>query len=454
MLQVAADILRRRHSEGWLVGGSVRDLELRRFSPDLDVITFDDPRAVAREVARALDVPWFVLSERHPTYRVLAGEAHLDVARVRGSGLLDDLGQRDFTVNAMAVPIEAATHLEAVTRLEAVARLGGRSTLDPSVLIDPFGGLGHLREGRLVAVSDRIFADDPLRMLRAVRFAHVLGFRLDDRLLASIPEQASLLGATAAERISAELALTLATGRAREAAQLWADLGLLGVVFPELNDERLSAALRALDAIDNMLSNPVEWFPAVGGLLSERLGRPVDGVLSRPVALRLAALVHRIPPSETQQVGRRLKLSADAVSLLTTVSRCLAAVGECGWPDVPSRERPGREAVLFMWQAAPWEPEVLLLGAAATLEFMSPRHLESGGLEPPRRLFALWADRTAGATPPLPVDGDFLMRELGLGSGPLLGGVLRELRLAWEAGEIRSRDEALAAACSFLRATA
>lgn len=448
MLQVAADILRRRHSEGWLVGGSVRDLELRRFSPDLDVVTPDDPRAVACEVARTLDVPWFVLSERYPTYRVLVGEAHLDVARVRGSGLLDDLSQRDFTMNAMAIPIEAATRLEAATRID------GRSPLDPRVLVDPFGGLGHLRERRLVAVSDRIFVDDPLRMLRAARFAHVLGFRLDERLLVSIPEQASLLGTTAAERITTELALTLAVGRAREAAQLWADLGLLAVVLPELSGERLSAAFGALEAIDSILRNPAEWFPAAGGLLSERLKRPVDGVLSRPVALRLAALAHRLPPAEAQQVGRRLKLSADAVSLLNTVSSCLAELRERGWPDVPSGGRPGREAVLLMWEAAPWEPEVILLGAAATLDPMYPHCPGGGGLEPPRRLLTLWAERAAGFTPSLPVDGDLLMRELDLVSGPLLGSVLRELRLAWEAGEIRSKDEALAAARGFLRGAA
>ncbi len=105
MLGAVADILRLRGTEGWLVGGSVRDRMLGRFSPDLDVVVADDAAAVAKQVAGTLRSPWFALSERYPTYRVLGGDGHVDVAAVRGGGILADLAQRDFTVNAMAVPL-------------------------------------------------------------------------------------------------------------------------------------------------------------------------------------------------------------------------------------------------------------------------------------------------------------------------------------------------------------
>ena len=162
MLEAVADILRRRATQGWLVGGTVRDRESGGRSPDLDLVVADDPAAVAREIAGRLESPWFALSTRHGAYRVMGPEGHVDVAGLRGTGILDDLAQRDFTVNAMAVPVGAADGASADASADASPGALG--------LVDPFGGRAHLREKRLVAVSDRIFMDDPLRLMRAVRF--------------------------------------------------------------------------------------------------------------------------------------------------------------------------------------------------------------------------------------------------------------------------------------------
>jgi tRNA nucleotidyltransferase/poly(A) polymerase len=439
MLQVVADILRRRHSEGWLVGGSVRDLGLGRFSPDLDIAVKDDPRAVAHEIARILHLPWFVLSERHPTFRVMSRDGHIDVAAVRGTGILTDLAERDFTVNAMALAVDVS------------AAFRGDTPLDFIGLEDPFGGLVHLREKRLVAVSDRIFVDDPLRMLRAVRLSHVLGLEPDDRLVDAIAAQASLLATTAVERVVAELSLTFAAGRSGVAVRAWQRLGLLEVVFPELRvTERVLDALRALERLDDLLSRPAEWFPDVADRLRERLDRPVDGALSRPVALRMAALLHRVPLKDLQEAGRRLKLSADANSLFQAVSGIMSGEERAALPVVPPGGRTGREAVVFMWQVAPWEPEVVLL-CASVLSRQPVSHIISDAtLERARALLCLWVERTAATTPRLPVDGEVLMRELGLHSGPLLGSVLRGVRLAWEAGEIDSAAGALETARAIL----
>jgi hypothetical protein len=432
MLQVVADILRRRGTEGWLVGGSVRDLELCRFSSsarepvDLDIVVADDPRAVARELARSLDIPWFPLSERHAAYRVMGGEGHVDVAGVRGDGILSDLAERDFTVNAMALS------------LAHVSPRRGLTAVDPEGLVDPFGGLRDLELRRLAAVSDHIFADDPLRMMRAVRFHHVLGLELDEPLCDAIRAQAHLLARTAAERVSAELALTLAEGRTAEALDCWERLGLLRMVLPEISPASVATVRQTMACLDRLLDSPASWWPDGAEPPVERLARPVDGALSRPVALRLAALTHRLSPDDAARAGKRLKLSADAVSLLVTVARFLGAGSQPAWPALPPSGPPGREAVLFMWRSAPWEPEVVLLAAAAEGELPMP--------QPARSLLQLWAERSRGHQPPLPVDGESLMRHLSLSSGPKLGAVLREVRLAWEAGEISSLPEVLARA--------
>jgi len=435
-LRAVAEILGSRQTTGWLVGGSVRDSELGRYSPDLDVVVADDPAAVAREVASALGVPWFALSERHLAYRVVGREGRIDVAALRGGGILEDLAQRDFTVNAMAVPVSGED------------------------LIDPFGGLTHLRQRRLVAVSGRVFIDDPLRLMRAARFCHVLGLQLDNSLAELVRSQAPVLVRAAPERIAAEMALTLAAGRSAFAARLWRDLGLLAVVAPEVTAAgRLTMTYALLERLDDLLAQPSAWFPEAAGPLTERLVQPIDGALSRPVALRLAGLLRGLSAQEAAAAGRRLKLSAAMVSLLQIVSGSHAqgrddragladeeVVDEAALGGRPATRR----AVLFLWDTVPWEPEVIMLAALAAAETDDPSGV-SPVVGPARRLMALWAERTVNGVPRLPLDGTALMRELGLDGGPLLGRVLREARLVWEAGEATTAEEVLAVARAVLR---
>lgn len=436
MVRAVTEVLRRRGTAGWLVGGSVRDRELGRFSPDVDVAVLDDAAAVAREIAVALGSPWFALSERHPAYRVLGPGGYVDVAAVRGGGILADLALRDFTVNAMAVPLAGAD------------------------LLDPFGGLAHLREGRLVAVSATAFADDPLRLMRAPRLCHVLGLRLDEALVESIRAQAAALSGAAAERVATEMALTFASGRAAEAVRLWHGLGLLAEVLPEFPvQERFEPTLALLDRLDDFLERPAVWFPGTAGVLDERLAMDIDGAMSRPVALRWAGLTQALPGAAVETATRRLRLSGAMVSLLTVASRHLSAweagMGAVG-PRPPAAARPAsgskRADVLFLWDTAPWEPEVTALVAAAATagDGSGPGSQESlsaaGDLAVARRSMDLWAGRTRDGVPRPPLDGDDLMRELGLPSGPLLGKALREARLAWEAGEATTAAEFLAAA--------
>ena len=84
MLRIAAAVLAQHGAQGWLVGGSVRDLKLGCDSPDIDLAVTGDAAAIARAVARGLGLPWFALSERHGAYRVVGRDAHVDVAACKG----------------------------------------------------------------------------------------------------------------------------------------------------------------------------------------------------------------------------------------------------------------------------------------------------------------------------------------------------------------------------------
>ena len=162
--------------EAWIVGGAVRDELLGRPLLDLD-IACREPEAAARRFGG----PVFPLSERHGAWRVaLDGGRTVDFTPLQ-DGIEDDLSTRDFTINAIARPLD-----------------GG----DP---VDPFGGRADLDRRVLRAVAPTIFQDDPLRLLRAVRLEDELGFRLDAETERLIREHASLVDRPAGERIFAEL---------------------------------------------------------------------------------------------------------------------------------------------------------------------------------------------------------------------------------------------------------
>jgi len=455
MLRVVAETLQHRGTQGWLVGGTVRDRELGRFSPDLDVVVADDPKLVAAQVAARLQRPWFALSKHFDAYRVLGEGGHIDIAALRGGGLVADLELRDFTVNAMAVPVE-----------------GGEP-------VDPFGGMRHLRERTLAAVSDSVFDDDPLRLMRAARFCHVLGFRLGPGLDTLVRAKAGALVRSARERVLTEMSLTLEVGRAAEAVGLWHELGLLDPLLPELTRGTIpvpaagaSAAgaparharahsmvedtVATLRQIDSVLADIATWFPAQAEVLSERLSEHADGALSRPVAVRLAGLLRLLPPERSEAVCRRLRLPNSVAGFVRRAAEERAREWETatlrfGAADVPSE----REVVSFLWRSAPWEPEVIIVGLGADLaacsdsEANQDREAVEGARASAGRLMERWAARASGIPRP-PVSGDELMSTLDLAPGPLLGQVAREVQLAWESAEVDSAEDALAAARVFL----
>jgi tRNA nucleotidyltransferase/poly(A) polymerase len=198
----------------WIVGGALRDELLGRQVVDVDVACAG-PEPAARRYARLTGEAVFPLSERHGAWRVaFRGGRTVDFTPIHGSSIEDDLATRDFTVNALARPLE-----------------GG-------ALVDPFGGEPDLAARRLRAVSPTIFVDDAVRLLRAVRLEDELGFRLDEETEALARAGAGSAAEPAGERILAELE-RLSPGGFRRAAEL----GLL---------EPLGGSLERLGQVDVM----------------------------------------------------------------------------------------------------------------------------------------------------------------------------------------------------------
>jgi tRNA nucleotidyltransferase/poly(A) polymerase len=197
--------------EAWVVGGAVRDELLLRPVLDVDVACAD-PRTAANRFADRHGGAVFPLSERHGAWRVVAdGSAETVDFTPLGEGIDADLGSRDFTFNAIARHVASG---------EAY---------------DPYDGEKDLHASAVRAVSDTVFADDPLRLLRAVRFEDELRFRMDAQTEALLRASSALVTEPAGERVLAELRRLSADGFRR-----LDEVGLLEPLGGSL-DERLEA---------------------------------------------------------------------------------------------------------------------------------------------------------------------------------------------------------------------
>ena len=218
----------------YIVGGFVRDLMLHVESDDIDIAVRD-----LDKVVQYLRSKGYTLSEEAASFRVvkvmMPGARHVDVAGFRtetydlrsrkpivrpANNIIEDSARRDFTINAISI---------------AVKSVDVGSGLIVGVLIDPHGGLRDLREGVIRAVGNPTvrFLEDPLRMLRALRFAIKLGFRIEEETWRAIQENVDELRRVSKERIMDELNKMLLSNAPR-AVQLLFESNLWSVVMPFL----------------------------------------------------------------------------------------------------------------------------------------------------------------------------------------------------------------------------
>ncbi|HML20131.1 MAG TPA: HD domain-containing protein [Aggregatilinea sp.] len=204
------------HSEVYLVGGTVRDAYLHRPTRDIDLVTPGDGRPLARSIANAFSGSYYSLdAERGVGRAIIPWEGNrlvLDVAQFRGPDLETDLLHRDFTINAMAVPLMG----------------------DLTGVIDPLGGLRDLELNRLRRCSPESIPSDPIRALRAIRASVAHGLQVEPDTKADLRAAAPRLQAVSPERVRDELFHILDTRDPSAALRALYQLGLLQAVLPEV----------------------------------------------------------------------------------------------------------------------------------------------------------------------------------------------------------------------------
>jgi putative nucleotidyltransferase with HDIG domain len=443
----------------FLVGGAVRDVLLGRRFHDLDVTVSSGACALARRVAERAGGAYVELdAERGAARAVLpadSAQVHLDVTDLRGPTLDEDLARRDFTINAIAVPVGP------------LARDGAAGAVDPR------GGLDDLARRRLRLAGPDSIADDPVRALRGIRLEAQLRFRLDPRAVREIRREAPALARIAAERITQELLEILRLTAAAPAFRRADRLGVLAAVLPEAAAMRgvsqpaphrfdvLEHSLRAVAATDRLVAEIARLAPW-GEVLAEHLAESLGGGFSRREVLKLAALLHDVSKPETravvdgrirffghdilgarrvQAIGERLRLPARAIRVLETLVRYHLRLMHLEQAGAVTR----RARYRFFRDVGDDARDLLLLTLvdAAAVNGASPLAVWRRSTLA-RELMAGWReDSAAQAEPPL-LHGEDVMEAFGLAPGPEVGRLLGLAREAQHLGLVATRDEALA----------
>lgn len=414
-----------------LVGGPVRDLFLGRVSPDLDFTTDASPDQTIAVVRRWADTFWEIGREfgtiglrkdsftiEVTTYRAEAYDPSSRKPMVAfGSSLEEDLLRRDFTINAMALRL-------------------------PSLeLVDPYGGVKDLHAGvlRTPGAPSSSFSDDPLRMMRAARFASQLGVEVAPEVLEAMTAMAERITIISAERVRDELTKLINGAQPRRGVDLMVSTGLADHVLPEVPALRLEMDEhhRHKDVYQHSLT-----------VLEQacQLETDDDGAVPAPdFILRFAALMHDVGKPATRKfeptgavsfrhhdvvgaklTSKRMKAlrfdndTIKAVARLVELHMRFYGYGEAGWTDSAVRR--------YVTDAGPQLERLhrLTRSDVTTRNRRKAERLAFAYDDLETRIAVLTEQEELASIRP-DLDGEQIMGLLGIGPGPVVGRAYRFL---------------------------
>ena len=373
----------------YLVGGAVRDALLQRTSNDLDLdfVLPNHAVMVARKIANDYQGGFVVLDQERQIARVVLPSMTIDFAQQEGETIVQDLGRRDYTINAIAFDCEQQT------------------------IIDPWNGQKDLQNQTIRMISESNLIDDPLRLLRAYRQACQLQFQIEGQTHATIRKLAPRLNQVSAERVNHELSYLLAS----QAGSFWlqeaARDGILSVWLRNMERQKLNYLERINDVV-NFISEKWAYFRQLD-----------DDWLSLAKLFLLTSSNAEVAEAELIQ----LKYSRREIRGVITITKVLPRLLDAD-PNFSLRQQ-----YFFFLDVGKFFPSLALAALVSGVE---------------RDLITILIDRYVDnqdlvAHPQPLLTGNDLIRELNLSPSPLLKELLTEIAIARIEDKISNTNEAL-----------
>jgi poly(A) polymerase len=470
LLSRISKYLSKQNIKAYLVGGFVRDALLKRDTSDIDIAIAANPMETGSDMASELGGTYIPLDRVNRIARIALRSTegkkwNIDLSEISGD-IEGNLAKRDFSINAIAVPLGEATGQAAVE------------------VIDPYEGLTDLEQKVIRAVAPDIFELDSVRLLRAVRLAAELGFKIDTQTEEWLMKSTHLITHVAAERTREELLRLLLIPGTGHFVRYMHTTGLVTAIFPEMIPARgveqpvehhwdvFDHSLETMCVVDFVLGEadwkhvdyPVRESLAWSTSLKDHFGKEIGHGSTRGSLLKLAALLHDVakPGKKTVEEGSRVRFLGHPEEGAGITARIL------------ERLRFSNKEINFMSNVVRYH--------------MRPRQMSSGGLPTHRAvyrffrdtegtgidvLFLSLADHLASRGPDLDyeewlrhvgevehtisehfrveqtagptrlIDGHDLIDLYGMHPGPEIGRILEQIHEAHASGELSTRDEAL-----------
>lgn len=445
----------------------MRDWLVGRDTSDLDIAVSGDSLAVAQEAAELVDGRYVMLDEDNKVGRVVVpGESvpwHIDITSFNRD-IEHDLLRRDFTVNAMALDLA-----------DFVA--------DNITLLDPLGGEEDLKKGLLRQVSDRVFNDDPSRLMRAVRLSRELDLEIEQITEETIRLNSGLIDHVPGEKIREELLRILALPYAGNSVRYLDDVGLLCRIMPELKDMKgvkqpkehywdvfdhsiesiaaLEFILRESDWVygRNDLREDVPWNKEI----EQHFNGEIAGGVSRKTLLKLGLLLHDVAKPRTKTIEEeRIRFlghtKEGSVTAIEIMERLRFSTREIKYVEklvyhhlhpaqMSNQGLPTHKAIYRYFRDTEGAGlDIIFLALSDYLAVAGPRvnvdewHMH---IEHIKYIMDVHKKQESEIMPVRLVTGDDLMKEFKLSPGKNIGRLLTIVMEAQAAGEVSTREEAL-----------
>ncbi len=493
ILNGVAGAAARTSKEIYLVGGFLRDLYLGIPGSEIDFTLSGDALSFSRQVAGLLGGTWVPLDRINSVARVVLQREgkkwEVDFSSFKGASIEEDLGKRDFTINAMAVKLK--DYLRLLSREGVKDGFGLDKSTWRELLIDPYGGTADIESKVIRAVNNYVFEADPVRILRGIRLAAKLNFCINPETLSLMEQGRWLLPEVAGERVREEIFNLLALPESYQWLALMDAIGVLAEIFPFI--ERMKVTEQNHYHADNVWVHSFKTYRLLeeliadlrlngvmetnrGEELREKLCSHIHSQLlpgrRRYQLLKLAALFHdagKVDTCKLREDGRitfprhyeaGLKYAAELASRLK-MSRAeenylKKAVLNHMYPLYLFINQPVAPAAVhrFFTKLGKEATDVLLLSLAdVTATYLTSKKdrdlaryrtfigdlLQKYHFEPEKYV-----------CPPALVKGSDIMENFGVPPSKKLGEILRKITEAQVRGEIGTKEEALRLASRLL----
>ena len=466
VIQKMVEFFSSRQEEVYVVGGFPRDLVMGCSPKDIDIVVKGEYGDIARAFADRLgsSCVGFHADAKTAKIRISLDSKviEVDITSMVGASIGEDLHRRDFTMNAMAIPLEQALS-------------------ESPEIVDPFGAVLDIANGELRITSDVVLRDDPIRCMRGVRLALQKNMLMPEKTSKIIKDHADLLTRVAGERIQSELMLILDSDDATPGVRMMDDLEILETILPEMTKGKgvtQPEDVHAYDVFEHGIAT-LGFMESFIQCKREDILQVPDGFYEQSVGrysiaqtLKFVALLHDIGKPDTwgwddsanrirfighDEVGselmagitRRLRFSTEFRQLTTNmVANHMHPHHLAGGHRDPSR----RAIRKYYRRTGEASQAILLLGMADYLggrgHLLIPDMWESyaKGIE---KVATGVVEQQQRSVEPLITGRDVLA--LGIKQGPSIGRILKDVTRAQELGEITSRDEAMEMAEDLVR---